>query len=87
MSVDDLRGRMPEDAKQVLAAVKAKLETGEAIEETIATLIQAGMPEREAHRLVNACVGITSKKCPQCSLRFLSTVHTCKGCGHTLPQR
>ena len=87
MSVEDLRGRMPEDAKQVLSAVKAKLETGEAIEATIATLIQAGMPEREAHRMVNACVGITSKKCPQCLLRFLDSVQTCRKCGHTLPQR
>ena len=87
MPVEDLRGRMPDDAKQVLAAVKAKLETGEAIEEIIANLTQAGMPEREAHRMVNACVGITSKKCPQCSLRFLGSVLSCKKCGHTLPQR
>ena len=87
MSVEDLRGRMPDDAKQVLGTVKAKLETGEAIEATIATLIRAGMPEREAHRMVNACVGITSKKCPQCLLRFLDSVQTCRKCGHTLPQR
>ena len=85
MPVEDLRGRMTDDAKQMLGAIKTKLETGEAIEETITALIQAGMPEREAHRMVNACVGITSRKCPQCLLRFLDSVQTCKKCGHTLP--
>jgi hypothetical protein len=85
MSVEDLRGRMTEDTKQILEGVKTKLESGESIEEILSRLIQAGMSERDAHQTVNTCVGITSKKCPQCSLRFLASVHSCKKCGHMLP--
>lgn len=84
MSVDDLRQNMPEEAKQLLAALKGKLESGQSLDHALEMLRAAGFSETAARAAVNAVAGILTKKCPACSLRYLSSVGICEKCGHHL---
>ena len=84
MKDEDLRGNLPNDTRVLLTAIKEKLKLGQSLQGAAQALMDAGMPEGEARRLVHAAAGIVLRKCPGCSRTYLDSAMRCERCGTPL---
>jgi hypothetical protein len=70
----------------LVSSILADLKSGTPIPMAQRKLVNAGVEEDTANKLVAAAVGDNRKACAKCNLTFFGTVARCSGCGGPLAQ-
>jgi hypothetical protein len=69
-----------------LYSILADLKSGTPIQMAQRKLVNAGVEEDAANKLVAAAAGDDQKTCAKCNLTFWGTLARCSGCGGPLEQ-
>jgi hypothetical protein len=84
-SLEILRTGVSSDARQILDAIKGKLESGVSLQEAEGQLLDSGIDAGSVKRYVSVAAGIAHRKCLRCELTYIASVHKCHKCGASLP--
>jgi zinc-ribbon family len=76
--------RAPSKAEQVVASVRADLESGTPIQMARTKLVNAGVDLETAAILVTTAAGGQQRTCSPCKLDFISSILKCSACGGAL---
>lgn len=75
----------PSAVERAIYAVRAELESGTPVQMAQAKLVNQGLDEATAAKVVEAaCAREDLKKCTKCNFEYLSVVKRCSGCSATL---
>jgi hypothetical protein len=74
----------PSSVERLLAATRADLESGTPIQMTQRKLINSGVDEETAEKVVELAAGDRRKFCQNCGLSYRETVTLCSSCGNPL---
>jgi hypothetical protein len=76
--------KSPSPVERLLAATRADLESGTPIQMTQRKLINSGVDEETAKKVVDLAAGDKRNFCSKCGLTYRETVTLCSSCGHPL---
>lgn len=74
----------PSPAERLLVALRAELESGTPMQIAQRKLINMGMDEDAAKKLVNIAAGERQKTCQNCGFTYRETIALCSNCGNRL---
>lgn len=74
----------PSQAERMVLSVRADLETGTPVQMAQKKLVNAGVDEETAGKVVEVAAGEAPKECGACNLSYYESVARCSNCGNAL---
>ena len=85
--VEVLKLKPPANPQRILTDVEKDLQSGMAVQQVLAKLMNTGLRQDMAQKVIDTVVGERRKKCNNCGAEYLDTVQFCGACGHALSDR
>jgi hypothetical protein len=79
-----LRYRPPTETDLLKSAAQQDLNSGTPVQIAVKKMINNGVAEETATKIVNEVVGNNRRKCKSCDFDFISPIQKCSGCGSLL---
>ena len=84
--IEVLKLKPPANPGRILADVQKDLESGMAVRQIQAKLMNTGLRPEMAQRIIDTVLGDRRKKCSNCGAEYIDTIQFCGACGQSLSQ-
>lgn len=84
--IDAITQTPPSHADRILSFVYEELEGGTPLEMAYRRMIQSGVDEKLAQRVMSVAASSCTAKCTRCRFHYISGLNRCFRCGSTLQQ-